>query len=362
MVGRDSAGRNIYGRTWYGRFTDANGRRVLKSFPQAKSKREADAMLSEIKREVAERKAGGLQPRLNPELTVGELLADYLAYARDHLRQGDRLATRTRSLLRFFGEDRKAISLCKSDVEAFIKWRKDQPKERGTGTVQPATVNRELALLKTAYQRAIQDEVLEKNPVALVKMLREDNVRDRVLSPAEYEALLAACPDYLRLMVRTAYETGMRRGEIENLRWDQVDLGAGFISLKGEDTKTGEGRRVPMPSELVEEFKVLKRAQTEQDTAIEALPYVFRRPGRRGGFYVRVGSTKRSFNHAKSKAGIEDFRFHDLRHCFVTRMLDAGVPGRVVNAITGHKTDSMMRRYDSGPSETLLRDAVDQAR
>ncbi len=74
-----------------------------------------------------------------------------------------------------------------------------------------------------------------------------NNVRDRVLSDAEYEALLMACPDYLRLIVMTAYETGMRRGEIESLRWDQVDLDAGFVNLKGEDTKTGEGRRVPLP-------------------------------------------------------------------------------------------------------------------
>ncbi len=89
---------------------------------------------------------------------------------------------------------------------------------------------------------------------------------------------------------------------------------------------------------------------------------MFRRPGRKSGFYVRAGSTKRSFDTAKEKAGIEDFRFHDLRHTFVTRMLNAGVSGRVVNAITGHKTDSMMRRYDSGPGEDILRDAVERAR
>lgn len=365
MIGKDKAGRNIYGKTWYIRYTDLAGKRVMKSVPGARSKREADRELERIKTEIREARERGLQPRVDPELTLGEVIDAYLNYAKSHLRTGDRLPTTARALLKFFGPERKAISISKADVEAFIKWRRETPKERQSGksadstkTVKPATINRELALLQTAYNHAIQNQLLERNPVALVKKLKENNVRDRIITEEEYQKLLDQSSEHLKLIIMTAYETGMRRGEIENLKWDRVDLEAGFINLRPEDTKTEEGRRVPMPSHLLEKYRALRNSQASQTVDINTGAYVFRYQDN-NGVYRHGQRTKIGFDNAKRRAGIKNFRFHDLRHTFVTRMRDKGVPDRVIMAITGHRTMSTFMRYDKGPGEDQLRAAIE---
>ncbi len=216
-----------------------------------------------------------------------------------------------------------------------------------------------LTLLRAASNRAIADELLERNPAALVRKLSENNVRDRVLDQDEYERLLGVIKsDYLKLIVKVAYETGMRRGEIEGLRWERIDLDAGFINLLPEDTKTNDGRRIPLPDHLLEELRALRAIQGSQTTDIEAMPFVFRRYIKKQGIYRRAGSTKKSFYTAMREAKVEGFHFHDLRHTFVTNMRDKGVDDRTIMSITGHKTMAVFMRYDSGPGDAQLKAAV----
>jgi integrase len=145
-------------------------------------------------------------------------------------------------------------------VEANKQTRLNEPSG---GTPQhltkPATVNRELACLKTIFSKAVKNGKAEKNPTQGVKMLKKNNERDRVLSPEEYARLLAHCPAYLKPVVKLAYYTGMRQGEILSLTWSQVDLREGIIELRPEDTKTNEGRLVPFNGELREMFRALPR-------------------------------------------------------------------------------------------------------
>ncbi len=89
-----------------------------------------------------------------------------------------------------------------------------------------------------------------RNPAQGVKQLKENNARDRILCPDEYGRLLAHCQDHLKPIVKLAYHTAMRRGEILNLTWGQLDLKEGFVKLAPEDTKTNEGRLVPLNREL----------------------------------------------------------------------------------------------------------------
>ncbi len=82
----------------------------------------------------------------------------------------------------------------------------------------PATVNREVSLLKKIFNKAIRNEKAERNPAQLVKLLKENNERNRLLSPDEYIRLLAACSESLKPIIKVAYYTG-RQGEILNLTW-----------------------------------------------------------------------------------------------------------------------------------------------
>jgi integrase len=140
--------------------------------------------------------------------------------------------------------------------------------------VKPATVNRELALLKTIFNKAIRDGKLEKNPVRGVKHLKENNERERVLSSEEWERYKAQCPSWYLPVAAMAYLTGMRRGEIINLSHSRVDLKAGFIRLRPEDTKTERGRYIPIQPELMKvserllKLRSLKKAKSPEDDKV----------------------------------------------------------------------------------------------
>ncbi|MBM4288951.1 MAG: hypothetical protein FJ135_12570 [Deltaproteobacteria bacterium] len=122
-----------------------------------------------------------------------------------------------------------------------------------------ATVNREVTLLKTVFNKGIRNEKAERNPAQLVRLLKENNERNRLLSPDEYIRLLAASSEKLKPIIKVEFYTGMRQGDILNLTWGQVDIKKGFITLRPEDTKTNEGRLIPLALELVEMFKAMPR-------------------------------------------------------------------------------------------------------
>jgi len=214
---------------------------------------------------------------------------------------------------------------------------------RGNKTYAPATVNRHLEIMKRIFNLALREDMVEKNPCLKVSKLAENNRRDRVITHAQYQALVAALPKCAADIVTTAYYTGMRAGEIFNLTWKKVRLEEGYIDLLAADTKTSEPRRVPLNGELRRLFtELMKVRHLKHDRA-----FTYQ------GSPIR--EIKRSFQTACRAAGIEDFRFHDLRHTFNTNMRKAGVDRSVIMKITGHKTMSMFERYNTVDGQ----DAID---
>jgi integrase len=143
-------------------------------------------------------------------------------------------------------------------IEKYRQTRLSETTRHGRLT-RPATVNREIACLKTIFTKALKNGKAERHPAQGLKMLKENNERDRLLSEEEYLRLLAYCQDPLKSIIKLAYFTGMRQGEIMGLTWGQVDLKEGFIKLRPQDTKTNEGREVPLHPELVAMFKAMPR-------------------------------------------------------------------------------------------------------
>jgi integrase len=162
-----------------------------------------------------------------------------------------------RFLLPHFGE-RLLKDITPATVESYKQKRLGDANYKGT-TTKPATVNRELACLKTIFSKAMKNGKAERNPTYGVKLLKENNIRDRLLSPGEYDSLLQHSAPYLKPIIRMGYHTGMRLGEIIGLTWEQVDLKGGFIELTPEDCKTNEGRLVPLSLELMEMIKAMPR-------------------------------------------------------------------------------------------------------
>jgi integrase len=199
---------------------------------------------------------------------------------------------------------------------------------------KPATINHLVATLKHMFTKAFEWEMVEEHVLKRIrkaKMLEENNRRLRYLSKEECQTLLSVCDKHLGPIVVCALHTGMRKGEILNLQWDNVDLKHGFILL--EVTKNGERREIPINDTLRTTLSSLVRR-------IDG-PYVFYDPITSKPYQ----DVKRSFNTACRKAKIRNFRFHDLRHTFSSHLVMAGYDITTVKELLGHKTLTMTLRY-----------------
>lgn len=205
--------------------------------------------------------------------------------------------------------------------------------------VRKSTTNREMALLKKMFHLAADWGYCTENPVAKVKLFPErDNLKERVLSAEEEARLLAHCPPHLAPIVVFALNTGMRRGEILGLRWDQVDASA--TSVRVTRTKSGRDRIVPLNDAATGVIEAQRRKRFGN--------YVF--PSTKGGEFMR--SVAHSFARACRMAGIMGLRFHDLRHTFATRLIRKGADIITVQDLLGHHAVTVTQRYThSGADE-----------
>jgi len=148
----------------------------------------------------------------------------------------------------------RAPTPIEAQVKAAIDWQYReqgrQEKRDKRGPIKTVTINRNLALLKHMFSYAIREEWFAKNPVRQVKFWKENNVRDRVLDPEEFQSLQAHSAHRLQAINLMAYQTGLRSGEILGLEWGRVDFKAGLIRLRPEDTKTEEARFITLTPEL----------------------------------------------------------------------------------------------------------------
>lgn len=215
---------------------------------------------------------------------------------------------------------RKIIGPSKKDAEAYFA--------KSKATTRPATVNRELALLKHMYSKAIEWGKYEENPAKKVKLLKGEVKRVRFLMPDDVQKLLSNCADHLKPIVTVAVHTGMRKGELLSLNWDQVNFEQGIISLL--DTKNHKRRDISMNETVKATLTGMERKGS----------YVF--SAEDGGSF---GDVRRSFETALRRSGIQDFRFHDLRHTFASNLVMESVDIMTVKELMGHKDLTMTLRY-----------------
>ena len=202
----------------------------------------------------------------------------------------------------------------------------------------PATVVRYMAALSHAFTVCINEwGWMEDNPIRKVKKPVEPRGRVRFLSDEERERLLKACNEsenvYLYPVVLLAISTGMRQGEIMNLSWGSIDLNSKRITLN--DTKNGEIRVVPLVGkslDVITEYSKVKRIDTQLlfPSKVDATkPIDLRAP----------------WSDVLKISGIENFRFHDLRHTAASYLAMSGATLTEIAEILGHKTLSMVMRY-----------------
>ena len=199
-----------------------------------------------------------------------------------------------------------------------------------------STVNRYLASLSHVFTMAVKEwHWTEDNPLQKVSNYKEPRGRVRFLSDEERKALLEACKsnDVLYAIVVLALSTGARKGEILNLRWRDIDLNREIIVL--EETKNGERRVLPLTGhakKLIQELGKVRSIKSD---------LVF--PSKRAP--KRPLTIQKVFDKAMADAGINDFRFHDLRHSAASYLAMNGASLAEIAEILGHKTLQMVKRY-----------------
>lgn len=240
------------------------------------------------------------------------------------------------------------------------QWRAKRHKDG----LSPATSNRYLSTLKAMFNRAVEWDLIESNPLVKVKKYKTDSravvrylsndeeqrlrasMRSReqrlaVSNPfyndkyhVPLQAILGGYQDHLQPMILLLMNTGMRRGELFNLTWQDVDLTAKQITIVGNTSKSGQTRYIPLNNEAVQILRVWQ-SQTQRDSG-----HVF--IGKYGNKFINIS---KSWSVLLNKADIKNFRLHDLRHHFASRLVTAGVDLNTVRELLGHSDIKMTLRY-----------------
>lgn len=233
---------------------------------------------------------------------------------------------------------------------------------------KPSTVNRKMGSISGVFSRAVEWEYIDTHPLAKLKQLKVDSkgvirylaadetkrLRDALDARqdemrAERESAntwrtdrhkepmpsLLELPftDHLKPMVLISLNTGMRRGELFDLKWSAVNFDTKTITVAGATTKTSDTRHIPMNKETIGVLEAWKKQVSKS-------PYVF--PGQGGG---RFEDVKSAWLKLLERAQIEGFRWHDMRHDFASRLVMAGVPLNTVRDLLGHADIKMTLRY-----------------
>jgi len=277
----------------------------------------AESALAKRKVQVAENKF--LDIARKPKTTFDELAKIYIDYAKTNKLSWTRDEYSIKRLSQnFAGKRLEQISPLLIE-----KYKNARVKE-----VSVATLNRELACLKHMFSKAIEWQLYTSNPVKAVKLFKEHNQRLRYLTVGEVHRLIGELPVHLKPVVQCALHTGMRRGEILGLKWDDIDLKQRLIFVR--NSKNGEGREIPLAVELLRELRSLSKTGE----------YVFSLDG-----HSRIQSIRTGFENARKRARISDFTFHDLRHTFASHLVMSGVDLLTVKELLGHKSINMTLRY-----------------
>lgn len=329
------------------RYTDANGNR----------RREKCGSLTNAKSRLAIRKAerltGEALPKVAPikAYTLGVLIDDALTYARA---QNDEYAVKDlgykmERIRADFGKT-PAKNITQAEV---VEWLKDQAEEHDW---RPASRNRYQAAWSLIFRVAIKNKKARENPVAGMQQLREDNQRVRYLSPDEErrltETIMERYPAYVPVF-QLALHSGMRASEMFRAQVGDYDPKTGMLAIRQQKVRrSGQFRYVPATPLLRQAYEAMAQGKHRGDqlcTKIEP----------RGGSH-EMHRLSYWFDPCVEAAEIHDFKWHDLRHTFASRLVMGGMPIAAVAQYMGHQTVQMTMRYShlSPQTDSKVRDIM----
>ena len=222
-------------------------------------------------------------------------------------------------------------------VDNFRIKMKKVVSERTGKPFSGSSINKMVSLARRIYYLAMDAGMVKSNPFARRGTFREEP-KGHYIPDQEFREIQKHLPEYLKPVILVAYLTGMRRGEILELKWDRVNLSEGYVDLTPDDTKTDEPRRIYFGN--MKELKDVFIDAARKKKAGQELVFT-----KEDGSPVPKWYIQRLFKKACLKVKVYPYRLHDLRHTFNTNMTKAGVDQVVIMTLTGHKTNAMFLRY-----------------
>ncbi|MHB1644431.1 MAG: tyrosine-type recombinase/integrase [Acidithiobacillus sp.] len=294
-------------------------------------KKKAEAEIDEA-RVLTEMARGMFVDRSEAEsMTVAVMLERYNAEVSPKHKSGDRDIVPIRALTKSLGQYSLA-ALTPSIIAKYRDTRLAHVSERTRRPLSAQTVKHELGMLERAIKHAAMEwgvHLPRGVPTLLVKKPKVDNARNRRLSPEDLDRLMSACASSRNKLVLPAIQlalaTTARIGSLLALKWSDVDIEGQVATLR--DTKTMKIHIIPLTKEAIAILEKLPRSKSGRVL---------------GTTYMAIHKV---FERASLSEGIDDFRFHDLRHEGTSRLFEKGLNTMQASVVTGHKTLGMLNRY-----------------
>jgi integrase len=345
----------LRGKAWYWKIRWNGERMVYPTGTRIKS----DAVIWKDNK-LAELRNGGvpIQKAKSSSVLVGELLDDYIAYLKLKGRKSAKITAGViNSRLRGFFGKIDGSKLQTADLDRYRRQFADDPHKQ-------ATANRHLAYLHAAMTHGWKKQKprkIQPDDIPFFEMADEScNIRGGFIEEDGYQKVLKELSASLKTLFICAYHVSTRKGELKDIRWNQVDFDDGVIWLERPDTKNKEGRGLPIYGDMKQALKTQFALRNEQYPEAEYVFFWHKEDVTigHGGNRVVPGCHIKKFD-ASWKAAVErakypDLLFHDLRRSATRNMRKAGIDQAVRMKISGHKTDSMERRYDIMDATDIL--------
>lgn len=311
------ATKRLRGKVWYIDYYDNNGKRIW--FRIGKSEKAANLALKDIEVKLAMGRAG----LTKKDAPIDKLLSQYLEYSKTHHKP--RTTERYKGIVEHFKNFLKkhhpsVTKLSQIKPIALEKYKTERLKK-----VKARTVNNELVTIKGIFNQAVKWDYLHENPGKNIQKIKGLPPKlPRFLSQDELGAFFKHCPDKHLPLFKMFYYTGMRRDEVRDLRWSDVDFDRKVIIVRSKETFTPKSteREIPIHPELMKILQALPRSHE----------LIFTQNGDPHGRNV----FRDWFLSICKKAGIKDITLHDMRHSFASHLIMKGVDLTTVKELLGH--------------------------
>ena len=291
----------------------------------ATSMKEAEKMEAAFKYKVQQQQNGVIPKEENKKITLGKVLDNFLAYSELNKKTYTHDKGRVSIILSYWKETKAAEDICPNDIDKLKLFLLNEGKSK-------VTVNLYLDLLSAAFNRAILDDLIRKNPFNRKYKFQKKNYSVRYLTKIMEKKLYKAAPSHFIPILDVALNTGLRRTNIIQLKWSNINLDFRIIELL--ENKGNKHIKLPINDKLMEVFNSLDKTSE----------YVFINPDTNKPYSQTVFT--RLWNDIRTKAGLGgDFRFHDLRHTVGTRLAEKRVPVNIIKEVMAHTDISTTQRY-----------------